>query len=128
MTIICTVLEEKSVIVDIIGWTLPFLLGLFASLLIDKLRNFQKNKRNRNFILLYLKDTITPTLIELEKGYKQIEDQIKNHKVGVFKTHAFENFNTKVLNAITPVEYYEIFKEKYVLLNEIETMIDYMSN
>ncbi len=119
---------EKTLIVSILTWAVPFLLGLFASLIIDTLRKFKKNRRNKAFIILYLGNTIKPTLIELEKAYKQIKDKIKINKVGHFSMLAFENFNTRVLNAIQPVEYYEIFKEQYVDLDEIITMIDFISN
>ena len=126
MKIICT-LTEKNLTADIIGWTVPFLLGLFASFLIDIFRKSIKNKRNRNFVKLYLKNTILPVLIELEKGYRVVKDEVEIHRIGFFKTPAFENFNTNVLKAITPLDYYEIFKKNYILFNEIETMIHYLS-
>ena len=127
MTILCAIITNKSLLTELISWTVPFLLGLFASLLIDKLRSFQKKKRNKKFIQLYLKNTILPELNELETGYLIINDRINRFERNFFTLPAYESFNTNVLNGIEPVEYYEIFKEKYVLLNEIITMIDYLS-
>jgi hypothetical protein len=118
---------EKDLFSDLISWTVPFLLGLFSSLIIDNLRGFRKKRRNKNFILYYLKNTILPVLPELESSYEKIRNIIQAYERCFFTLPAFEDFNTNVLNGIKPVEYFEIFKEKYVILNEIITMIEYLS-
>ncbi len=128
MTLIEVTNPTENQTINIIGLVITFLLGLFASLLIDKLRSYQKNKRNKKFIKLYLKNSILPNLPELDKGYKEIKSQIQNYESRIFKSPAFEDFNTKVLDGIKPVDYYEIFKEKYTLLNEIISMIEYLSH
>lgn len=126
MPITFELIQNKNMLVDILSWTIPFLLGLFASLIIDSLRRSKKNKSNKTFIKQYLSETLKPTLFKLEKAYKVMKERIKTNKVGHFQILAFENFNTKVLNAFQPMEYYEIFKDQYTLMDEIINMIDFI--
>ena len=60
---------------EIIGWVVPFLLGLCASLIIDWFRSFKNEKRTKKFILTYLKDTILPSLIGLDEGFQKVKSK-----------------------------------------------------
>jgi len=127
MTLIHLSAEEKSLILEIITFIIPFLLGLFASMFIDILRSYKKISRNKKFIKLYLKDVILEVLPKLESAYTLVKKKTNQYELSFFSLPAFENFNTNVLNGIKPVDYYEIFKDKYVILDEIITMIKYIS-
>lgn len=128
MKILCTLQIDSSLIITLISWTVPFLLGLFSSFIIDKLRKNQENKRNKIFIKMYLKDSILDDLPKLESSYEIIKNKINDYSDGPIKIPIFEGFNTNVLNGIEPVDYFEIFKEKYIVLNEIISTIDFLSN
>ncbi len=128
MKILCSFQIDSSLITNVISWTVPFLLGLFSSLIIDKLRKKQENKRNKKFIKMYLKDSILDDLPELESSYEIIKNKINNHSDKPITLPIFEGFNTNVLKGIEPVEYFEIFKEKYIILNDIISIIDFLSN
>jgi hypothetical protein len=128
LTHIFSLISINTFFINLIGWILPFLLGLFSSFIIDSIRNRIKRKRNKTFIKMYLKETILSELPELQKAYENVKSRINNYSDENLKISVFESFNTNVLNGITPVEYYEIFNEKYTILNEIITTIEFLSN
>lgn len=128
MTIICKCLIESSILSDFLSLIIPFFLGLMSSFFIDYFRKNQKNKRNRNFIRMYLNNTILIELIKVGKGYSLVKDKISIIDMKYFELPAYESFNANVLNGIDSVEYFQLFKSKYVLLNEIITMIEYLSS
>jgi len=118
----------ETFLLKILGWTIPFFLGLFASLIIDKMRSVKTKSRNEKFIKFYLSETILKNLPKLKTDYLSIKDKIKTYKqTDDITVSAHEDFNTNVLNGLTSVQYYEVFNEKFVLVNEIITMIEYMS-
>ena len=106
---------------------LPFLIGLFSSVIIDKIRETINNRKIKSFINMYLEKTILPELPEIEKITIKIKNKIKNHSSDKIILPAFESFNSNVLMGINNVQYYKVFKEKYVLINEIISMIDFLS-
>ena len=128
MTVLFTLQNDNSIIMDIVSWTIPFLLGLFSSFIIDKLRKNLENKRNKKFIKMYLKDSILIDLPELESTYKTIRDRINDDFDEPIVLPVFEGFNANVLNGIKPVDHFQIFKEKYTILNEIISIIEYLSS
>ncbi|MGW8122935.1 hypothetical protein ACV07N_09765 [Roseivirga echinicomitans] len=112
----------------IIGWALPFILGLFASLIIDTIRDRIKNKKNKTFIKYYFQNSVLKSVSELNSDYKTIKEKIKTYaSEGKSVISAHEDFNTNVLKGISSTEYYSAFKEQFVLLNEITSMISYLS-
>jgi len=113
--------------IDIIKVLGPFILGLFASVIIDLRRDYKRNKRSKKFILNYLKSTILPELPKVELDYQNVKMNIENYSNEKIKVQVFETFNSNILKAIEPVEYYAIFKEKYTLLNEIISTIEFLS-
>jgi len=124
----CSQITNDSAFIKIIGWAVPFILGLFASLIIDIIRNKIKNKKNKNFIKYYLQNSILKSAIELNLGYKTIKEKIETYTSnGKSVSSAHEDFNTNVLNGISSTDYYSAFKENFVLVNEIISMIGYIS-
>jgi hypothetical protein len=118
---------ETITTTNYINWTIPFLLGLLASFLIDFFRNGIKRSKNRTFIKTYLKSTILPALPKLDTAYRNIGERINNYSMEFLKIDSFESFNARVLNGITPVEYFDIFKDNYTVLNEIISTIEFIS-
>jgi len=112
---------------NIINWTVPFLLGLLSSFIIDFIRNKINRRRKKKFIKMYLTKTILPEIPELEKAYKSIRERINNFSEELLKIPVFESFNSNVFNGITPTEYYEVFCEDFTILNEIITTIEFIS-
>jgi hypothetical protein len=112
---------------NIINWTVPFLSGLLSSFIIDFIRNKIKSKRKKKFVEIYLTKTILPEIPELEKAYKSIRERINNFSDIHLRIPVFESFNSKVLNGISPTEYYEIFGENYTTLNEVITTTEFIS-
>lgn len=122
-----TVYNSWVHIENIISWVVPFLLGLVASFIIDTIRNYRNNFKRKKFIKHYLKTSILPILPNLEIAYETIINIVSDYKPDFFEMPAFEDFNTNVLDGIEPIEYFKIFKEEYTLLNEIISMIGYLS-
>ena len=110
-----------------LNWVLPFLLGLFSSVLIDFLRNTIANRKNKKFIKFYLSNTILKEIPELKNSYEKVRTRINNFSKAHLELPVFEGFNANVLNGIQPPKYYEMFGEKFVVLNEIMTTIAYIS-
>ncbi len=114
--------------VDIaLNWVLPFLLGLFSSVLLDYLRNTIEENKNKKFIKFYLSNSIFKEIPELKKSYKKVRTRINDFSKGHLEIPVFEGFNANVLNGIEPSKYYGMFGKKYVVLNEIITAIEYLS-
>ena len=124
---LCVLENDNSWIIDLVKLIVPFLLGLFSSLLIDKLRDYHKNKRIKKFVNHYLKESILNDLPKLIESYELINNKIENYSDDPITIPIFEGFDTNVLNGIEPVVYYEIFKEKYTVVNEIISIIDFLS-
>jgi hypothetical protein len=120
-------MNETENLINIINWTIPFLLGLLSSFIIDLIRNRIKRRRQKKFIKIYLTKTILPEIPELEKAYESIRERINNFSNNHLKIPVFESFNSNVLNGITPTDYYEVFKEDYTTLNEIITTLEFIS-
>ena len=128
MILFCEIIKDENLILELSKLIFPFLLGLFSSVIIDKIREVFNNRKIKKFISMYLEKSILPELPELEKVTLKIKNKISNYTSDKFMLPAFESFNSNVLNGIDSVQYYKIFKEKYVLLNEIISMIDFLSN
>lgn len=121
-------LPTESLSSKLIGWLIPFLLGLFASFFIDLIRNRIKNAKNRDFIKFYLKDSIYQNLPKLKLDYETIKEKIETYKSEEKNTiSAHEDFNANVLEGISSVDYYSAFKKNFVLLNEIISIIKFLS-
>lgn len=128
MVLFCEIIKDENLLFETLKLVLPFLLGLFSSTITDKIRETINNRKIKRFISMYLKNTILPELPELEEITLRIKNKITNYTEEKFMLPAFESFNCNVLNGIDSVQYYKIFKEKYILLNEIISMIDFLSN
>ena len=121
-------MPSENYFLKILSWAIPFLLGLFASLIIDKIRAIRTNVKNRKFVEFYLLNTTLNSLTKLKSDYITIKERIESNKrLQSVSVSAHEDFNANVLHGITYVQYYNAYKEKYVLVNEIITMIEYMS-
>lgn len=128
LIIICDSLLSGSFFSNIIGWIIPFLLGLFASFFVDFIRKSLKDKKNRNFIKFYLRNSIYKSLPILKSDYESIKLKIETLSSDGKKTiSSYEDFNTFVFDGISSVDYYSAFKEKYILLNEIISIIRFLS-
>ncbi len=115
-------------ITDLFSWIIPFFLGLFSSMIIDKFNESKKRKQNKIFIKSYLKNTILAELPEIELAFQNVKISVENYSNEYLKLPVFEGFNSNVLKGIEPVEYFEIFKERYTILNKIISTIDFLSN
>lgn len=115
----CCQISNESLSVKILELTVPFILGLFASFIVDKLRNKIRNKKNRAFVKAYLRDSVLRNVLALKSDYETIKQKIETYASdGKSIILAHEDFNTKVLDGISSVEYYSAFKERFVLMNE----------
>jgi len=124
----CGQISNESIYVKIIGWSVPFILGLFASLIIDIMRNRIRNKKNKTFVKIYLRDSVQKNVLVLKSDYETIKKKIETYASdGKSTISAHEDFNTNVLEGISSVEYYSSFKGQFVLLNEIISMIGFLS-
>jgi hypothetical protein len=104
LNLCCDIISETKNLMDIINWTVPFLLGLLSSFLIDFIKNKINRRRKKKFIKIYLTETILPAIPELEKAYKSIRERINNFSSSHLEIPVFESFNSKVLNGIAPTE------------------------
>jgi len=127
LNLCCDLTSETKNLMDIINWTVPFLLGLLSSFLIDFIKNKINRRRKKKFIKVHLTKTILPAIPELEKAYKSIRERINNFSSSHLEIPVFESFNSKVLNGIAPTEYYEIFGEDHTTLNEVITITEFIS-
>ena len=126
--LMCELIQPESVYIKIAGWTIPFLLGLFASFFIDKVRSIMTNRKNRKFIRFYLKNSILKNLPKLKTDFTDIRNKIETYNRNSKSTiSAHEDFNTNVLKGITSIQYYAAFNDKFILLNEIISMIEFIS-
>jgi hypothetical protein len=124
----CQIKTEDSYLIKLLEFSIPFILGLFASLLIDTLRNYIKNNKNRKFIKFYLENSILKNLPQLKSNYEFVKTKIEtydSHETTTILAH--EDFNTKVLDSLSSPEYYSAFKERFILINEITSMITFLS-
>ncbi|MFC2176484.1 hypothetical protein ACFLR1_05910 [Bacteroidota bacterium] len=117
---LCTVINFDVVV--------SFILGLFASFFVDEVRRKISNRRKKKFILRYLNDTILTTSLDLEEMYRKLAEIIKNQPPTSERILAFEMFNAKVLNSIEGADYYDIFKKDYANLNEIISIVEFLSS
>ena len=81
------------------------------------------------FLKFYLQDSILQNLPKLKSDYIDIRNKIETYdRNGKSTISAHEDFNTNVLRGITSVQYYEALHDKFVLLNEIISMIEFISH
>lgn len=124
----CHIKTDDTYLIKLLEFSIPFVLGLFASLLIDNIRNYIKDKKNRKFIKFYLENSILKNLPQLKSNYEIVKTKIEtynSHETSTMLAH--EDFNTKVLESISSSEYYSAFKEKFILVNEITSMTTFLS-
>lgn len=120
--------KNNSEYIDLLKFIIPFLLGLFSSLVIDEIRKGIRRKKNKKFIVFYFKEHFLPSLPNLIIDYDIVKDKIANSSQrNNTKISAYEGFHTQVLNAIKPQEYYKSFKRKYIEIAEIISMIDFIN-
>ncbi|WP_220762441.1 hypothetical protein [Flavobacterium sp. UMI-01] len=120
--------QGSSIIIDVFSFMVPFFLGLFSSMITDNIKESKKKKRNKVFIKSYLRNTILAELPKIELAFQDIKFSIENYSDEYFKLPVFEGFNSNVLKGIEPVEYFDTFKKKYTILNEIISTIDFLSS
>lgn len=120
--------QEANYFFKVLGWTIPFILGLTSSFIIDKVRNYLKNKKNKKFILKYLERDILCDATELKDEYKKLESNISNYKFGHIPYKSFEALNSDVIKSIPFNDYYEIFGEKFTSINLIKSLIDFLAS
>ena len=75
----CSQITNDSIFIKIIGWAVPFILGLFASLIIDIIRNRIKNKKNKNFIKYYLQNSVLKVQLNLIQIIKLLKKIVKKN-------------------------------------------------
>jgi hypothetical protein len=114
--------------INILYLIVSFFLGLISSFVIDYIKTFFKRKSSKEFVITYLQKTIFTCIPEIINDANKLKAKLIDNTSDNIKLHAFEDFNTDVLNAITPKEYYDIFKKEYILFNNIYTMIKYISS
>ncbi|QOD61279.1 hypothetical protein H9I45_02185 [Polaribacter haliotis] len=126
MILFFEIVNESNLTLELSKLILPFIIGLFSSVIIDKIRESIGNRKVKSFILMYLEKTILPELPEIEKITLNVKNKIQNYSSEKIMLPAFESFNSNVLRGIDNVQYYKVFKKEYVLLNEIISMIDFL--
>ena len=116
---------------NIIGFTVPFALGLASTFIVDGIKHGIKRMRDKEFVTDYLKNSILMKLNMLKDTYRYISSNIEVYGLGKSTIEAFEDFNTNVLKCISFSDYYLIFnkkqKNKFTLLVDIIAIIDYLS-
>lgn len=119
---------SHSEIIKTFSWIAPFVLGLLSSLFIDFLRFSIRKRKLKKFIIKYLEYDIKPTLPKLVESYKKIEVHIQSDATESIEYLCFVSFNNHVLNSLSSSDYYDIFKEKFILMNSITSVITFISN
>ena len=117
----------EKFISEYLGLIISFLLGLFSVSILEYWKKYRITKKRKEFIKSYLKGSILPDLHILTENYLKVENALKEDAETI-NLKVFEGFNTNVLDTISPVDYYDIFKDKYVILNEIIGILDYLSS
>lgn len=114
----------------IISWTIPFALGLASTFIVDGIRKYNKRKKDKEFVIDYLENSILKILPKLKDTYNFVIKNIDSLGLGKHTTEAFEDFNTNVLRGITYTDYYLMFtrknKKDFIQLVEIIAMIDFL--
>lgn len=119
-----------SILMKIISWTIPFALGLASTFIVDGIRKYNKRKKDKEFVIDYLENSILKILPKLKDTYNFVIKNIDSLGLGKHTTEAFEDFNTNVLRGITYTDYYLMFtrknKKDFIQLVEIIAMIDFL--
>lgn len=117
-------------IIKIISWTVPFALGLTSTFIVDGIRKYYKRKKDKEFVVHYLENSIFKILPKLKETYSYVIENIEALGLGKHTTEAFEDFNSNVLRGITYTDYYLMFtkrnKKDFIQLVEIIAMIDFI--
>jgi len=117
-------------IIKIISWTVPFALGLASTFIVDGIRKYYKRKKDKEFVVHYLENSILKILPKLKETYSYVIENIEALGLGKHTTEAFEDFNSNVLRGITYTDYYLMFtkrnKKDFIQLVEIIAMIDFL--
>jgi hypothetical protein len=116
----------------IIGLVVSFALGLTSTFIVDGIRKHLKRKKDKEFVINYLKESTLKILPNLKNAYSFVIQNIEALGLKQCTIEAFEDFNSNVLKGITYTDYYQIFKRKekrdFILLVEIIAVIDFLCN
>ena len=106
---------------------IPFLLGMIASVIVHFFIKLIDLCIRRKFIKNYLKDMIIKDIPNIINSYNDIKEHINIYNQGFIKYETYGDFNTNILNTITPSDYYLMFYKKYIDLNKIISSISHLS-
>jgi len=87
-------------------------IGMFGKSIFDYFKILRENKKNRNFVIDYLKsaENVFPILtLEYNKLKEYINTDNNGNETGIIKIKLFEDFNTDILKSITFPNYYKLF-------------------
>ena len=73
-----------------------------------------------------MEKNILEELPKLKIQYEKLRNSINDYSQERFKISAFEGFNEKPLLGISYIDHYEVLKGKFVLFNEIISMIEFL--
>jgi hypothetical protein len=108
---------------DFLKIIISVFLGMFGKSLYDFLQRKRELKRDKEFIMQYLKNAKKVFPI-LKENYEKVKELIPNNDYTVHELKQFEGFNTEVLKSISFPRYYHIFKENASTLFEIYHMVN----
>jgi hypothetical protein len=97
-------------------------IGMFGKSIFDYFKILRENKKNRNFVIDYLKsaENVFPILtLEYNKLKEYINTDNNGNETGIIKIKLFEDFNTDILKSITFPNYYKLFNKKALLIYDI---------
>jgi hypothetical protein len=98
------------------------LIGMFGKSFFDYFKTLRENKKNKNFVIDYLKSAekvFHLLTLEYNKLKEYINEDNVQNKTGTFQIKLFEDFNTDILNSITFPSYYKLFNKKALLIYDI---------
>lgn len=106
----------------------PFLFGMGASWMLFLGQHHYKLKKKKRFALDYLKNSISQQIPKIQTSLLSAKDAIIGETGVAYTALAYEEFSIYPLSSISPSEYHQIFKKKFVLFHEIYSMIDFLQN
>ncbi len=119
----------KDNYLKMLSYLIPFILGMFSSLIVSSISNRKSKKDNKKFIINYLSqfENLYPELIN---EYLFIKNNVLNNNLELIEIKLFEGFNTNILESLSFQDYFKIFKNKaaniYSIFNLVRSMEEYL--
>lgn len=117
-------MSNSNLILQFFLWITILLIGIFIYPLIERQKRLRKGSRFKMFVLNYLENYVLLDITRLEANYNILKKDIESDLEDSTIIPYFNGFNFNLFNTMDANEYFEIFKNDYIILNDIVNIME----